>query len=56
MYSLLSRASQPTTIADESEEEVYYMTGEEAKSRLESHIALHGPIITEDQQQFKWDH
>jgi hypothetical protein len=55
MYSLLSRASQPTTIADESEE-VYYMTGEEAKSRLESHIALHGPMITENQQQFRWDH
>jgi hypothetical protein len=56
MCSLLSRASQPTTISDESEEEVYYMTGEEAKTRLESHIALHGPIITEDQQQFRWDH
>ena len=56
MSCLLSRSSQPTTIADESEEEAYYMTGEEAKSRLESHIALHGPIITEDQHQFKWHH
>jgi hypothetical protein len=56
MYSLLSRASQPTTIADESEEEVYYMTGDEAKSLLDSRIVLHGPIITEGQQQFRWDH
>jgi hypothetical protein len=55
MYSLLSRASQPRTLGDESEEEVYFMTGEEARSLLESGATLHGPIITEGQQQFQWE-
>jgi hypothetical protein len=55
MLSLLSRASQPRTLGDESEEEVYFMTGEEARSLLESGATLHGPIITEGQQQFQWE-
>jgi hypothetical protein len=55
MLSLLSRASQPRTLRDESEEEVYFMTGEEARSLLESGATLHGPIITEGQQQFQWE-
>ncbi|KAF1366168.1 hypothetical protein EJ07DRAFT_92554 [Lizonia empirigonia] len=55
MYSLLSRASQPTTKGDDSAQEVYFATGEEARSLLELRVALHGPIITEDQQHFKWD-
>jgi hypothetical protein len=55
MLSLLSRASQPRTLGDESEEEVYFMTGEEARSKLESGATLHGPIITEGQQQFQWE-
>ncbi|KAF2818217.1 hypothetical protein CC86DRAFT_461196 [Ophiobolus disseminans] len=55
MHSLLSRASQPATIGDDSEQEVHFLTGEEARSLLESRVALHGPIITEDQQHFKWD-
>jgi hypothetical protein len=55
MYSLLSRASQPITLSDDREREVYFVTGEEANSLLESGIALTGPIITEDQQHFKWD-
>ncbi|KAF1941893.1 hypothetical protein EJ02DRAFT_422629 [Clathrospora elynae] len=52
MLSLLSRASQPRTLGDESDEEVYFMTGEEARSLLESGATLYGPIITEGQQQF----
>ncbi|KAF2787533.1 hypothetical protein K505DRAFT_287767 [Melanomma pulvis-pyrius CBS 109.77] len=56
MLTLLSRASQPTTVGSESEKEVYFLTGEEAEGRLGSHVDLHGPIITENQQQFKWDH
>jgi hypothetical protein len=55
MLSLLSRVSQPRTLADESEEEVYFMTGEEARSLLESGATLHGPIITKGQQQFQWE-
>jgi hypothetical protein len=55
MLSLLSRASQPRTLGDEGEEEVYFMTGEEARSLLESGATLHGPIITEGQQQFQWE-
>ncbi|KAF1358485.1 hypothetical protein EJ07DRAFT_123933 [Lizonia empirigonia] len=55
MLSLLSRASQPRTLGDESEEEVCFMTGKEARSLLESGATLHGPIITEGQQQFQWE-
>jgi hypothetical protein len=55
MLSLLSRASQPRTLRDQNEEDVYFVTGEEARSLLESSATLRGPIITEGQQQFQWD-
>ena len=53
--TLSSRASPPLTMGGENEKEAYFLTGEEAERRLESRIALHRPIITQDQQQFKWD-
>ena len=53
ILALLSRTSQLTIIGDESDKEVYFMTGGEARGQLESRVTLHGPIITEDQQQFK---
>jgi hypothetical protein len=55
MYSLLGRAGQPTTISDDREQEVYFVTGEEARSLLESRVALTGARINEVQQHFKWD-
>lgn len=55
MHALLSRARQPATTGTESGKEAYFSTSEEAERRLEAHAALHGPIITENQQQFRWD-
>ncbi|KAF2647718.1 hypothetical protein K491DRAFT_291679 [Lophiostoma macrostomum CBS 122681] len=55
MSTLLRRASQPTVEGNEDEKEAYFLTGEEAERRLEPHIELHGPIVTINQQQFKWD-
>lgn len=55
MFSLLSRAKQPVSTGAESEKEVHFFTGEEAERKLEAHAALHGPVITENQQQFRWN-
>lgn len=55
MFSLLNRAKQPLSTGAESEKEAYFSTGEEAERRLEAHAVLHGPLITENQQQFRWD-
>lgn len=55
MFSLLSRAKQPLSTGAESEKEAYFSTGEEAERQLEAHTVLHGPLITENQQQFRWD-
>jgi hypothetical protein len=46
MLSLLSRASQPRTLADDSEEEAHFMTSKEARSLLELSATLYGLIIT----------
>ncbi|OCL13859.1 hypothetical protein AOQ84DRAFT_309856 [Glonium stellatum] len=54
MHDLLSRASQPVTSGTDDQIEAYYLTGEEAATRLEPHAVLNGPIITHYQQQFKW--
>ncbi|KAL5408044.1 hypothetical protein PMIN04_011533 [Paraphaeosphaeria minitans] len=55
MHALLIRARQPVTTGAESGKEAYFSTSEEAERRLEPHAVLHGPIITENQQQFRWD-
>ncbi|KAJ4285971.1 hypothetical protein N0V90_013537 [Kalmusia sp. IMI 367209] len=55
MHALLSRAKQPATTGTESEKEAYFLTSQEAERRLEAHAAIHGPIITENQQQFRWN-
>jgi hypothetical protein len=55
MYDLLSRARQPVTSGRDDEIEAYFLTGEEAEGRLDSNSVLHGPIVTENQQQLKWD-
>jgi hypothetical protein len=54
MYALLSQARRPVTSGCGDEMEAYYFTGAEAEDRLDSCVVLHGPIITENQQQFKW--
>jgi hypothetical protein len=56
MHALLSRASQPATVGSDNEIEAYFLTRQEAEARLEPNTVLNGPIITENQQQFKWDH
>ncbi|KAF9733857.1 hypothetical protein PMIN04_013076 [Paraphaeosphaeria minitans] len=55
MHALLRRARQPATTGAESGKEALFSTSEEAERRLEPHTVLHGPIITENQQQFRWD-
>jgi hypothetical protein len=54
MFRLLSLACPPMSIGSDDQVDAYYLTGEEASDRVESTTPLEVPIITHNQQRFKW--
>jgi len=55
MFQLVSAASQPNLDGNDEEVDAYFLTGEEAAAQVECTKQQQGiPIITCDQQQFKW--
>src|SRR2546429_9575384 len=55
MFQLVSAASQPNLDGDDDEGDAYFLTGEEAAARVEcTKQPVRNPIITSDQQQFRW--